>query len=368
MTFISFNNYPLWVLSGVFAAAGVAVWIAGTKLSRYASIISDETGVGHALVGLLLLGGITSLPEIATSVTASVVGNAPLAVNNLIGGVAAQVVVLAIGDLFIRRNALTGRLPRPHVVIQAALSIILLVLVAAGIVIGDVMLLGFGAWSLAILLAYLLTLWIARSSEGRVVWVLKEAEQRLGSSENPDTEGDGAEDGGSDETSAHEGEKKGTPLRPVMLKTLAAALVILAAGFLLTRTGEALAEVTGLGQSFFGAVFLAFSTSLPELSSVISAVRLGHEMLAIGDVLGGNLFDVALVFVVDLIYEGGPVLNEVDTFSVAGALLGILLTTFYIIGMIERGDRAYIRMGPDSIAVLVCYAVGLVILYSLRPN
>ncbi len=166
--------------------------------------------------------------------------------------------------------------------------------------------------------------------------------------------------------SGDESEGSSTSTRRVVLKTIAAAVVILVAGFVLTKTGEAIAEATGLGQSFFGAVFLAIATSLPELSSVISALRHGHEMLAIGDVLGGNLFDLALVFVVDAIYAGGPVLNEVGTFSAFAALLGIALTTFYVIGMIERRDRRIFRMGYDSVAVLVCYAIGLAVLYGLR--
>lgn len=356
MNLLTFETYPLWLLIAIFAASAVPVWIAGTKLSGYAAIISKRTGFGQALVGLVLLGGITSLPEIATSVTASWSGNAALAVNNLLGGVAMQVVVLAIGDLFIGKRALTGILPRPHIVLQAALCIVLLVLVAAGIIAGDIMLFGFGAWSLAVLIAYFLTLWIAQSAEGRVVWISRELEQRKQETQADDNKGQ----------SGDESEGSSTSMRRVVLKTIAAAVVILVAGFVLTKTGEAIAEATGLGQSFFGAVFLAIATSLPELSSVISALRHGHEMLAIGDVLGGNLFDLALVFVVDAIYAGGPVLNEVGTFSAFAALLGIALTTFYIIGMIERRGRLIFRMGYDSLAVLVCYATGLAILYGLR--
>lgn len=356
MALLAFDNYPLWLLIVVFAVSAVAVWTAGTKLSPYAKIISDRTGIGQALVGLILLGGITSLPEIATSVTASWIGNAALAVNNLLGGVAMQVVVLAIGDLFMRKGALTGTLLRPHVVLQAALSIVLMVLIAAGIVAGDTLLFGFGAWSSAVLIAYVITLWIAYSAEGRVVWVSKVVEERRREEQ--------AESGNVEQQSDHEAGN--APMSRVVLKTIAAAAVILIAGFLLTKSGEEIAEVTDLGQSFFGAVFLAIATSLPELSSVISAVRLGHEMLAIGDVLGGNLFDLALVFVVDAIYSGGPVLNEVGSFSAFAALLGIALTTFYVIGMIERRDRVIFRMGYDSMAILICYVVGLVVLYGLR--
>ena len=353
---LDFHSYPLWLLIAIFSGAAVAVWIAGTKLSHYAGIISDRAGIGQAVVGLILLGGITSRPEVATSTTAAWTGNAALAVNNILGGVAMQVTVLAIGDLLFGRSALTGTLPRPHVVLQAALSIVLLALVAAGIVVGDVMLFGVGAWASAVLIAYFVTLHVAQSAEGRVVWTLREAEQM-------DLQERVASDGNKDQEKA--GEE--APMSRVVSKIVASAVTILVAGYLITRTGEALAEMTGLGQSFFGAVFIAICTSLPELSSVTSALRIGREMLAIGDVLGGNLFDLALIFVIDAIYSGGPVLNEVGVFSAFAALLGIVLTTFYIIGMIERRDRAVLRMGYDSLAVLVCYGVGLVLLYHLRP-
>jgi cation:H+ antiporter len=352
---LGFHSYPLWLLIAIFSGAAVAVWIAGTRLSRYAGIISDRTGIGQALVGLILLGGITSLPEIATSVTASWTGNAALAVNNILGGVAMQVTVLAIGDFFLGRSALTGTLPRPHVIIQAAFSIVLLALVAAGIVVRDTMLFGVGAWAFAVLIAYFVMLWVAQAAEVRVVWVLKEPDQTK-REKRVKSDREERQDEGDEEA----------PTSRVVSKTVAAAATILVAGFLITRTGESIAEATGLGQSFFGAVFVAICTSLPELSSVISAVRLGREMLAIGDVLGGNLFDLALIFLIDAIYSGGPVLNEVGAFSVFAALLGILLTTLYVIGMIERRDRAVLRMGYDSLAVLVCYGVGLVLLYNLR--
>jgi hypothetical protein len=59
----------------------------------------------------------------------------------------------------------------------------------------------------------------------------------------------------------------------------------------LAQSGEALSEQTGLGTSFFGAVFLAFSTSLPEISTVVAAVRMRQYAMAVSDVFGTNLRD-----------------------------------------------------------------------------
>lgn len=73
-----------------------------------------------------------------------------------------------------------------------------------------------------------------------------------------------------------------------------------------------------------------------------------------------------LIFFVDAVYSGGPVLNEVGTFSLFAALLGIVVTTVYLAGLIERKDRTILRMGIDSLVVIAAYAGGLVVLYTLR--
>jgi cation:H+ antiporter len=88
--------------------------------------------------------------------------------------------------------------------------------------------------------------------------------------------------------------------------------------------------------------------------------------MAMTDILGTNLFDVALISVVDAVYAGPPVLNEVGRFSVVAALLGAAATTVYLGGLIERRDRTVLRMGIDSLAVLVIYFGGILLLYRLR--
>jgi cation:H+ antiporter len=83
-------------------------------------------------------------------------------------------------------------------------------------------------------------------------------------------------------------------------------------------------------------------------------------------VFGTNLFNVAIIFVVDALYDGPPVLAEVGAFAGFGALLAIVLTALYLAGMIERRDRTVLRMGFDSLAAFGIYAGGLAVLYQLR--
>lgn len=111
---------------------------------------------------------------------------------------------------------------------------------------------------------------------------------------------------------------------------------------------------------------MALATSLPEISTVFSAVKLRRYDMAISDIFGTGLFNVTLVFLVDTVYAGGPVLNEVGQFSLFASLIGAMLAAIYLVGLIERRDRTIARMGIDSFAVLVVYLGGLVVLYQLR--
>jgi cation:H+ antiporter len=345
-----FGDLSLPANLAVFAAAAAVVWLAGTRIAGYASTLAERTGIGKAVVGALLLGGITSLPEIATTGSAAASGNAALAVNNLLGGVAMQVGILALADAAIGRGALSAIVARPTVLLQATLNILLLALVAIGITAGDVPFLGLGAWTAAIAVVYLAAMVIIGRSQAPEAW-------RPGR----------VVAGGAAGETARKAAKETRSTGRVAAYTAVAGAAIFVAGYVLARVGDALAEQTGLGASFVGAVLVAIATSLPEVSSTLAAVRLGHLELAFGDIFGTNLFDVAAVALADAVYAGGPVLREVGPFSVCAALLGMLVTGIYLAGLIERRDRVVLRMGVDSLLVLLVYLGGLALLYRLRP-
>jgi cation:H+ antiporter len=352
-----FTALPLVANFAIFLAAGVAVWIAGTRISRYADAISERSGLSHALLGLLLLGGVTSLPEIGATVSAAATANPELAVNNLFGSIAMQVAILAIVDFVVGRRALTSIVPDPSVLLLCALNVLLLSIAIAGMTTGDVAFLGAGVWSWACFAGYIGSVWLLSQTQGRKPWRAALDSGAPAQDKKGKAKGKG---------SSGKSKKPTKTLRVLIGQTAAAAAVILSAGFVLAQTGEAIAQQTGLGTSFVGFVFLAISTSLPEFSSALAAARLGFFTMAISDILGTNMINVGLLFVVDAVAPGEPALNSVDSFAVLGAVLSILLTAIFLVGVVERRDRTILRMGYDSMAVLVFYAVGLVLLYNMR--
>ncbi|HJS76718.1 MAG TPA: hypothetical protein VJ778_04870, partial [Burkholderiales bacterium] len=119
-----FEALPLAANFGAFAAAAAAVWFAGTRIARYADAIAESTGIGRELLGIVLLGGVTSLPELAVASTASLAGHPGLSVNDLLGSAAINVLILALADAALGRDALSSVLASPGVLLQGVLGII----------------------------------------------------------------------------------------------------------------------------------------------------------------------------------------------------------------------------------------------------
>jgi cation:H+ antiporter len=347
-----FHAFAVWTNVAIFAGAAVVVWIGGTRLANHADAISERTQVSKAFLGLVLLGVATSLPEIVTTITASLLDNASLVAGNLFGGVAMQIAVLAIVDLVAVRKALTYFTPQPVLLFQGVMLLLLLSIALAGAAAGDPLsLAGFGLTTVLLAAGYVMMVNWSRPGGGR----LPRWEATNAPTETP----------GDQRASQKSKEGQLSNARLYGYSGLS-ALAILAAGWALAQTGDALSEQTGLGASFVGVALVAGSTSLPELSTALAAVRAGNHQMAVSNILGTNCLEVALFFLADGFYRGGPILAATDSPAIFAGTLGMVVTCIYLVGLLERRDRTFLRMGYDSVAVLVTYSAGLVGLYFLR--
>lgn len=338
---------PLPANIAAFAAAAAVIWRAGRALTEAADAISEMTGLGSLFLGTLVLGGITSLPEIAVSVSAGFAGAAALGVNNLLGSIALQVVVLALGDWMLGGRALSFVTGKPVVLLHGLICALLLIGVAAAVSVGDRAFAGAGAWSLGLFVATFVLLWLVFGEErsDRSGWHPTDLPSPR-------------------DVSARAGRPPSVPAaaRGVAL----CAALILAAGYGVARIGDAIADQSGLGDSFVGLTFLGLATSLPEISALAAAVRLRRFAMAFGNIFGTNILTVAILYLTDLAYPGGPVLEQAGRFAAVAALLGATVTLLYVAGLVERRDTTIGRLGIDSWAVLAVYAAGLGLLYALR--
>lgn len=352
----------------IFIAAGVLVWGAGVRLSKYADKVIDRTGISEVFIGTLGLAVITSLPEVATTVSSALTGNASMAVNNLFGSIAMQVTILAVGDAIIKHVSLSGALENPVSRLQAICLCFLLGVAVIAILYKDFAVFHIGLWSvvlfcLCIGLFYLINYfknikwWVTvpkeRESIGKVKAIVSERLRRTREAE--------AE-------SAPEENIVNVLISKLGIFTLLAALSILIGGYFIANSADAISTKTGLGGSFMGFFFVGLTTSLPELSTTISAAKLKRFRMAFSNIFGTNLLNVGLLLLADLSYLKGPVLNEVHNFAAAGAVLGIILTSIYLVGLTIQFRKTYFRLGFDSILVIIFYMVGAFILFSMRQG
>jgi cation:H+ antiporter len=263
-----------------------------------------------------------------------------------------QIAILAVVDLVTEPRALTFFTPQPVLLFQGVMLLLLLSIAIAGVTASEpIAFFGFGLTPVILVAGYILTVRWSRADAGRLPpWRATNA---------PEQRNDAAR-GGQQDRSPRE---IATPA--LYARSAAAGAAIVAAGWALAQSGDALSNQTGLGASFVGVALVAASTSLPELSTSLGAVRHGNHQMAVSNILGTNCLEVALFFVADFAYRGGPILAETDRAGVFAASTGLVVTGIYLLGLLERRDRTFLRMGYDSIAVLIAYGVGLAGVYML---
>src|SRR3954470_5290582 len=335
------------VLIVIFVACAVAIWVAGIRLASSTGALDSRFGLGSALGGLLLLALATDLPELAITIAATAPNNLGLAVGNLLGGIAIQTVVLTVLDVGTgRERPLTYIVGSLLLVIEGALVAVVTVMAMMTTQLpASTELLGVSPGTIAIVVIWVAGLKLVARSRERVAG---------------ENEAVGAQPGRSHAQRRSQDPKphREHSTKVVALIFAAAAAVTLVAGVLIEISGDEIAGRAGLSGPVFGATILAAATALPELSTGLAAVKQGDTQLAMSDIFGGNAVLPALFIFADLI-AGKPALPTAGPTDIWMAGLGVLLTGIYIVGLITRPNHTRWRMGPDSIAVIVIYALGI---------
>lgn len=322
-------------------SAAAIIW-AGNRLTRSAKTIAQNTNIGTAWAGALLLPLVTSLPELVTSSRAVLIDAPDLAVGNIFGSNLYNLTLLAVIDLSCRRGALTSRANPGHV-LTASFSVIAVSLAAAAMTgavfvpVGRV-----GGETIVIAGVYLF---------GSRLLFQYEKKHRF-----PGEAG-----------SAGKGRDLSSTGRALLHYLFAAGLIV-GAGVLLTDAADRIALETGLGRTFVGSFFLAAATSLPETVTTITAVKLGVLDMAVANVFGANFFNMFILFWVDLFYGAAPLLAVVSGTHLFSAVMVILLTTVMIIGLANRSQKELIGIGYDSLILLIGYAAAVYIIFKAGGN
>lgn len=319
----------------------------GAKLARYGDVVAEKTGLSRLWIGLLLLAIITSLPEVITGISAvAVVGVPDLAMGTAFGSNLFNLLIIALLDIMYRGGPLLSRAEMGHR-LSAGLGILLIAFAGASVLLGRKLWGGAIGWvsiySLALVLLYL---WGTRGIfrfERRKQKSHQKVESRVLRYENIST-------------------------KRAYMGFAIAALAIIGSGTWLAIIGDELVTATGWNATFVGTLFLAVTTSLPELAVAITAVRLGAIDMAIADMLGSNMFNMGIVIAgADLFYRHGSIFSAsaISQGHVLTASIGLLMTLIVIAGLTLRPRRkTLIGASWYSIGLIGVYAIGTYILFS----
>jgi cation:H+ antiporter len=286
-----------------YGACLLAIGIAGVKLTDYGDCIADKTGMGGSWVGLVLIATVTSLPELAAGITASTVALLPdIAAGDVFGSCVYNLALFAVLDLFSRREPVLSRVQRQHV-ISAGFGILLIAIASLALLAAPAGLSGIVgtiSWATPVII-------IVYAVSIRTLHGYREDEVQQFAEQEPDRY-------------AH------LSLRQVSLRYGAAAAVVVAAGIALPYVSADLARVMDWNQSFTGTLFTALSTSMPELVVTLAALRIGAIDMAVGNVLGSNMFNMLVLAIDDLVYTGGSFYADISSSHLVSAITAVAMT------------------------------------------
>jgi len=325
-----------------FLSSLVIILFAGTKLARYGDALAEKTRLGHIWIGLLLLAFITSVPELATGISAVALVKIPdLAIGTIMGSCIFNVLIVALLDVIYRQAPILSKVSPNHL-ISVGMGILLIALAAVSIFFGEQ-------------ISGLVLGWIGVPSILAIVLYLVGVRWTLRSAKEDHVESSPA-------ASTQYGQ---TTMREVLLKFTLAGLAVIGSGIWLAFIGEEIAATTGLGNSFVGTLFLAISTSMPELALTIAAVRLGAIDMAVADVLGANMINIAKVFLIDIFHTDGSILSSVSKAHITSAVVAIVMSLVVFLALRFRQKRKTFRViSWYSILLVGLYLYGAYALFS----
>lgn len=327
----------------MFAAATAAITAAGVAMSATADRLADRTGWGEAVVGTLFLAGATSLPDFAATLTAASNGYAELAISNMMGSLALNLVFLALGDVVYRNANLEHAAPSLPNMAGAALLIALIAIPLLAMLGPEVALWQVHPASVILLGAYVYGMGLLRKAHLNPMWTPRRTAQTV--EDRPDAS------------------KAGSHSVSVLWLRFGALTVVLAvAGWAVMSAAGEIAARTALSQTIVGTLLTAVSTSMPELVTTIAAVRRGALTLAVGGIVGTNCFNMMAIAAADVAYRDGSIYHAVTSQQIFWGLLTMLMSAILILGFVRREKFGIGRIGFESFSILMLYAGAAVLL------
>lgn len=269
-----------------------------TRLSYYGDLYSKQSKVGSLFVGGILIASITSLPELITTISATILNNPSLSLGDILGSNFFNIFVLAVYNLYFFKKNIFKNTSKKYI-----FECLLLIISYLFILLGSKNILTF-LISTILLICYITYLYS----------IFK----------NPTRE----------DTTSFDKQKF------ILLKFFITAIFMIILSTLLTIEADKITRIyPNFSSSTIGAILLGITTSLPEVVTTFSLLSIDNYNMAISNMLGSNIFNFLVLSISDFLYKGNYIYYPVDKYSVMFIYGGLFITFLFIITLLFKNRK-----------------------------
>lgn len=288
-----------------------------------ASSIARRAGISEFVIGLTIVGFGTSCPELVVSLTGAIEGNSDISVGNVVGSNIFNVLFILGLTAMVLPVGMTDKNRRIDIPITLGVTILLVILGITGSMSGPVISRWEGVLMLLVFSAYLFYCFKSDSK---------------------------------DEFS--ETQRATLSITKSIALTLTGLAGLIFGGDLFVDSATALARQIGVSDKFIAVTILAGGTSLPELATSLVAAIKGKEQLALGNILGSNVFNAMLILGLSSVITPLSFASMTIVDIITLVLSAVLLLIWAYTGRKNRIDRR------EGAAMLLCYVAYNMFLFS----
>lgn len=290
------------------------------KASKYIDLLDKTTKLSGAFLGGVLLSAVTSLPELFTSISAVSLLNKPsLCIGNILGSDLFNITVLSLAALCCIKHFSKARISKGNILVTVFVLLIYIALLLNMFNILNFEIATVNIVSIAVILLYAFGVrYLASDNSG----------------------------------SSKEDEEVKLSTKQIVVRFTLSSVAIVILSILMTYITDDLATKYNIGAGLAGAIFLGVATSLPEVSSTIALIRMRNFNIAVGNIVGSNLFNFLILCVADILCFSQSVYDYSDA-KVVGLLEFGLFATIAALPMLYSRKK-WVK-ATTAIAAVACY-------------
>lgn len=313
----------------LYIIVAIGVIYLSNKASEYVDLLDKTTSLSGAFIGGILLSAVTSLPELFTSISSTLFLDKPgLCIGNILGSNLFNIAILSLFILVMSKAFKQAKLSKSHTYISISVLIIYIVILLNKEKVLNFELLTISITSIIIGVLYFLGVKNMSSENG----------------ENASVE------------DSHQ--VTNLTLKQIITRFILVSIGIIVLSVIITYITDEIAGRLGLGSGLAGAIFLGIATSLPEVSSTIALFRMRNFDIAVGNIIGSNLFNFLILSIADVLYFGNGIYDFSDPKTINLAVFGLIAAVLFTIflKLREKGKKILYPIG-----VIACYLLFLIV-------